>query len=132
VVLAASCIGPFDKLRAGSSVRKRRGPQDDRLRGDQSENGSRVGDGNALRGWRSRGRVGGPSTSQTDSKGESVCCAQDDNLAGGVFRGAALRSGLDSRGGCLHMVRGYASGLVLDWRFLRPGKMLSIGRNYTK
>jgi hypothetical protein len=27
---AASCIGLFDKLRAGSSARKERGPQDDR------------------------------------------------------------------------------------------------------
>jgi hypothetical protein len=30
-MLPASWIGPFDKLRAGSSARKQRGPQDDKL-----------------------------------------------------------------------------------------------------
>ena len=33
VVRAANCIGPFDKLRASSSARKRRGPQDDSFSG---------------------------------------------------------------------------------------------------
>jgi len=30
VSVAAGCIGPFDKLRAGSSARRKRGPQNDR------------------------------------------------------------------------------------------------------
>jgi len=30
--VAASCIGPIDKLRASSSARKKREPQDDKLR----------------------------------------------------------------------------------------------------
>ena len=47
-----------------------------------NEAGKASGFGNALRGlWSSR-RVRGPSTSQTDSKGESVCCAQEDRCRG--------------------------------------------------
>ena len=35
-IAAGECTGPFDRLRAGSSARKHRGPQDDKLKTDSS------------------------------------------------------------------------------------------------
>jgi hypothetical protein len=64
VVQAASCICPFDKLRASSSARKRRGLRMTAFRERMRDGRFTKRGGNALRGLWWRGRVRGPSTPQ--------------------------------------------------------------------